>query len=369
MYGEISEDITIPVGETLKIYDENTGRARELKIEGIDNGSNEVHAKYLDTGEEVDLNLGTPDEVNIDDYKITKEPYYLPVNAYHKVVDGNQVDVNELDVLMDAYASKKPMMLKGPTGCGKTRLIEHFCYKTGQPMFYAIGNEDLSSNDLIGRYIVKGDEIKWQDGPLTLAARHGGVFYLDEIAEARKDVLSKVNEATDHQRKITLEKKGGEIVHAADDFYFVSAYNPGYQRTQLKPSLQQRFMAVDIDYARDMKSPQAELETQIVAHEGNVDMKESQMLVEIGVFTRKMKELKEGAGTRTLIATAELMDQGYTFHDACQMGIVSVITEPLPDYTDVREAIMRQVDVIEGQYNRGEVAQEELAEEMVAQTQ
>ena len=135
MYADEIDKVTIPVGETLRVYDEDAGRARELVIEGFDADAKEVHGKYRDTGEEVDLNLKPADEINIDDYKITKEPYYLPVNQYHKVKDGKEVEVSELDVLMDAYEAKKPMMLKGPTGCGKTRLVEHFCYKTGKPMF------------------------------------------------------------------------------------------------------------------------------------------------------------------------------------------------------------------------------------------
>lgn len=354
MYDIVSETTEIPVGETLQVYDENTGRLRDLKIEGIDVDEKKVKATYIDTGKEVSLIVGESEEINIDDYKIKEEPYYVPVNEYTKIINGEKQTVTEIDVFMDAYESRKPLMLKGPTGCGKTRFVEHMAYKLDKPMFYAIGNEDLSANDLVGRYIVKGDEIVWQDGPLTLAARYGGIFYLDEIAEARKDVLSKVNEATDHQRKITLEKKGGEIVHAHEDFYFVAAYNPGYQRKQLKPSLQQRFVAIDIDYARDMNSKQAELETQIVAHEGNVDMKTAQMLVEVGIFTRKMKELREGAGTRTLIAAAELIHEGYSFQDACKIGITSVITEPLPDYVDIREAIERQVEVIYEKYNSGD---------------
>ncbi|MET0826884.1 MAG: AAA family ATPase, partial [Acidimicrobiales bacterium] len=167
----------------------------------------------------------------VEDFKLTEEPYYLPL--------GNEVELFE-----SAYNSRLPVMLKGPTGCGKTRFVEHMSWRLGRTLVTVACHEDLTASDLVGKYTLRGDETVWQDGPLTTAVKAGGIAYLDEIVEARKDTTVVIHPLTDDRRILPLEKKG-EIVQAPDDFLLVISYNPGYQSVlkDLKHSTKQRFVA------------------------------------------------------------------------------------------------------------------------------
>src|SRR5210317_2556639 len=188
-----------------------------------------------------------------DQYRIAQEPFY-------QVTSGE-------DILYEAaYARRMPVMLKGPTGCGKSRFVEYMAWKLGRPLITVACNEDMTASDLVGRYLLDKDGTVWQDGPLTTAARIGAICYLDEIVEARQDTTVVIHPLTDHRRQLPLEKKG-ELVNAHPDFQIVISYNPGYQSMMkdLKQSTKQRFGGLDFSY------PDAEIETEIVAHEGGVD--------------------------------------------------------------------------------------------------
>ena len=188
-----------------------------------------------------------------DQYVIASQPYYRPV-------------AHEVELFEAAHGARMPVMLKGPTGCGKSRFVEFMAWKLGKPLITVACNEDMTASDLVGRFLLDVNGTKWQDGPLTVAARIGAICYLDEVVEARQDTTVVIHPLTDHRRVLPLEKKG-ELVQAHPDFHIVISYNPGFQSLMkdLKQSTKQRFGALDFDY------PAAEIETEIVAHEGNVD--------------------------------------------------------------------------------------------------
>jgi nitric oxide reductase NorQ protein len=244
------------------------------------------------------------------------EPYY------HAVGD-------EVEVFAAAAQSQLPVMLKGPTGCGKTRFVEHMAWKLGRPLVTVACHDDLTTADLVGRYLIVGDETVWLDGPLTAAVRAGAICYLDEIVEARKDTTVVIHPLTDSRRALPVEKRG-EYLTAPPDFMLVISYNPGYQSV-LKASTRQRFVAVDFDY------PQAEVEARIVAHEGGVDAATAGRLVKLGGLTRKLKGagLDEGAGTRLLVHAAQLIARGMAPTVAC----TAAIARPLADEPDTRNAL------------------------------
>ena len=175
--------------------------------------------------------------VDISQYKINQEPYYKQVNK-------------EVDLYEAAYGVKLPVMLKGPTGCGKSRFVEYMAWKLDKPIITVSCNEDITASDLVGRYLLDANGTKWVDGPLTMAARYGAICYLDEIVEARQDTMVVIHALTDHRRELSLDKKG-ELVKAHPDFQLVISYNPGYQSLMkdLKQSTKQRFCAMDFDYA------------------------------------------------------------------------------------------------------------------------
>ena len=189
----------------------------------------------------------------VEDFRLTKEPYYLPL--------GNEVELFE-----SAYKARLPVMLKGPTGCGKTRFVEHMSWRLKRTLVTVACHEDLTASDLVGKYTLRGDETIWQDGPLTTAVKAGGIAYLDEVVEARKDTTVVIHPLTDDRRILPLEKKG-EIVSAPDDFQLVISYNPGYQSVlkDLKHSTKQRFVAIEFDY------PPPDLEEEIVKSEAGID--------------------------------------------------------------------------------------------------
>src|SRR3990172_4499383 len=230
----------------------------------------------------------------IEQYRIGSEPYYRSV--------GDEVQLFEA-----AYAVRMPMMLKGPTGCGKTRFVEYMAWKLGKPLVTLACNEDMSSSDLVGRYLLDADGTRWHDGPLTVAVRYGGICYLDEVVEARQDTTVVIHPLTDARRVLPLEKKN-ELVHAHPDFQLVISYNPGYQSVlkDLKESTKQRFAALDFSF------PEHGVETEIVAHEAGIGHETAALLVKIGIRSRNLKGhgLDEGASTRMLIQAGRLMANG-----------------------------------------------------------
>ncbi len=263
-------------------------------------------------------------ELDRDQYVIADEPYYRPV--------GNEVAMYEA-----AYAARMPVMLKGPTGCGKSRFVEYMAWKLKKPLITVACNEDMTASDLVGRFLLDINGTKWQDGPLTVAARIGAICYLDEVVEARQDTTVVIHPLTDHRRVLPLEKKG-ELVQSHEDFQIVISYNPGYQSLMkdLKQSTKQRFGGMDFDF------PDSEIEAEIVAHEGGVDAETANKLVNIAQRSRNLKGhgLDEGMSTRLLVYAAQLVAKGIEPLAACQMALVT----PLTDDPDMRDTLKAAVN-------------------------
>jgi len=260
-------------------------------------------------------------ESDRDQYLIRKEPYYRALG-------------NEVEMYQAAYDARMPVMLKGPTGCGKSRFVEYMTWKLRKPLITIACNEDMTASDLVGRFLLDINGTKWQDGPLTVAARIGAVCYLDEVVEARQDTTVVIHPLTDHRRNLPLEKKG-ELVTAHPDFQLVISYNPGYQSLMkdLKQSTKQRFGAMDFDY------PEAEIETEIVVHEGSVDARTADKLVQVAQRSRNLKGhgLDEGMSTRLLVYAAQLIGKGIDAQSACRMALVRPLTDD-PDMRDTLDA-------------------------------
>ncbi len=251
-------------------------------------------------------------------------PYYEP--------QGNEVAIFEA-----AYRKRLPVMLKGPTGCGKTRFLEHMAYQLRRPLVTVSCHEDLTSSDLVGRFLLEGAETVWQDGPLTRAVKAGAICYLDEIVEARTDSTVVIHSLTDHRRRLTIEKKGQEI-EAHDDFLLVVSYNPGYQTVlkDLKPSTKQRFIAINFDF------PQEDVERKILINEvPGVDAELAAKLVAAGRKSRLLKDhgLEEATSTRALVYAANMINAGLDPVNACQVAMVN----PLTDDVELAEALMEIV--------------------------
>jgi len=257
----------------------------------------------------------------VEQYRVSSEPYYRSV--------GDEVRLFEA-----AYEAKMPVMLKGPTGCGKTRFVEHMAWKLGKPLVTVACNEDMTASDIVGRYLLDADGTRWQDGPLTFAARNGAICYLDEIVEARQDTTVVIHPLTDNRRVLPLEKKG-ELLRAHEDFHLVISYNPGYQSLMkdLRQSTKQRFGALDFSY------PDHDVEVEIVAHESGLDPKDADKLVSIAERARNLKGhgLDEGISTRMLIHAGSLMTRGIEPVAACHMALVRPITDD-PDMRDALDA-------------------------------
>jgi nitric oxide reductase NorQ protein len=257
--------------------------------------------------------------MELDSYVVREEPYYRPIR-------------DEIAIYEAAYANHMPMMLKGPTGCGKTRFIEYMAWRLRKPLITVACHEDMTASDLVGRFLLDAHGTAWQDGPLTLAVRHGGICYLDEIVEARQDTTVVIHPLTDDRRILPLEKKN-ELVHAHPDFQLVISYNPGYQSVlkDLKESTKQRFAAIDFGY------PDAAIEAEIIAHEAEIDTVLAAQLVKIGARARNLKGhgVDEGASTRMLIQAGRLMSKGIHRAVACNVAIVL----PITDDPDLREAL------------------------------
>jgi nitric oxide reductase NorQ protein len=244
-------------------------------------------------------------------YRIHDEPFYRPSGQ-------------EVQLYRHAYRHRMPLILKGPTGCGKTRFVEYMAWALQRPLVTLACNEDMTASDLVGRYLLDADGTAWHDGPLTLAVRHGGICYLDEVVEARQDTTVVIHPLTDARRALPLDKKG-ELVHAHPDFQLVVSYNPGYQSSakDMKPSTRQRFAALDFDY------PPPDIEADIVARESGVAPEVARRLVQLALGTRALRQrgLDEGASTRMLIYAGLLMRDGVPLRDSCDMTITSALTD------------------------------------------
>ena len=252
-------------------------------------------------------------------FLIADEPYYREVG-------------NETGVFEAAYKYRLPVMLKGPTGCGKTRFLEHMAWRLKRPLITVAAHEDMTAADLVGRYLLVPGQTVWHDGPLTLAVRDGAICYIDEIVEARQDTTVVIHPLTDARRMLPLEKKNEQLT-AHPDFQLVISYNPGYQSAvkDLKESTKQRFVGIDFHY------PVAAVEAEIVARESGVDAATAAKLVDIAHRSRHLRGqgLDEGASTRMLIHAGLLSLAGLGLEQAAQSGIVL----PLTDDADLREAL------------------------------
>jgi nitric oxide reductase NorQ protein len=265
---------------------------------------------------------------DIQQYFINEEPFYQPQE-------------DEVDLYEAAYAERLPVMVKGPTGCGKSRFVEYMAWKLGKPLITVACNEDMTASDLVGRYLLDSEGTRWLDGPLTTAARIGAICYLDEVVEARQDTTVVIHPLTDHRRTLPLDKKG-EIIQAHEDFQLVISYNPGYQSLMkdLKQSTKQRFSGLDFDYA------DAALEATIIARETGIDGEMAKQLVDVGQTARNLKGhgLDEGISTRLLVYAARLINRGIAPRSACRMAMV----RPITDDADIRSTLDHAIDSVFG---------------------
>lgn len=250
---------------------------------------------------------------------INTAPYYKPTGK-------------EVDVFKHAYQNLLPILIKGPTGTGKSRFVEYMAHKLDKKIITISCHEETSSTDLIGRYIIKGAETIWVDGPLTIAVKEGAIIYLDEIAEARPDVIVAIHSLTDHRRELYIDKLG--ITHKAHaDFMLVASFNPGYQRgfKELKPSTRQRFIALTFQY------PEPQIETEIVINETNVDADDAKKLVAIGNKIRNLTDL----GLTETVSTRLLVDAGKLIHTGLpkRLAVKASVVEPLTDEPQIIEAL------------------------------
>ncbi|MEE9249115.1 MAG: CbbQ/NirQ/NorQ/GpvN family protein [Dehalococcoidia bacterium] len=280
----------------------------------------------------------------IEEYVIKDEPFYLPV-------------ADEVEIFYAAYEERIPLLFKGPTGCGKTRFVEYMAYQLGQsltvvkqggnkahpakprhslPLVTIACHEDLTGSDLVGRYLLQGDTTVWLDGPLTRAVKVGGICYLDEIVEARKDTTVLIHPLTDHRRILPVEKRG-EILEAHPNFLLIISYNPGYQSAlkDLKHSTRQRFVAIEFDY------PPRHVEQEVIAHESGVSIEVARDLAKLGEKIRNLREhgLQEGASTRLLIYAGRLIKKGISPRRACQVAVVWSLTDDSEVQRSVEEVV------------------------------
>ncbi len=280
----------------------------------------------------------------IEEYHLTEEPYYVPV--------GDEVELFEA-----AYQQRIPLIFKGPTGCGKTRFVEYMSYRLAQPLtnirqtdsrgverpegetlpLVTIAcHEDLTASDLVGRYLLEGDSTVWIDGPLSRAVKAGGICYLDEIVEARKDTTVLIHPLTDHRRILPVEKRG-ELLEAADGFLLILSYNPGYQSAlkDLKHSTRQRFVSIEFDY------PPRDIEAEIIEHESGCNADDAMELAKLGEKVRNLREhgLGEGASTRLLIYAGKLIAQGIAPRRACQVAVNWAVTDDAAVQKSIEEIV------------------------------
>lgn len=255
--------------------------------------------------------MNKPIECRLEEHRITLEPFFVPQS-------------NEIEIAMAANENMLPLLLKGPTGCGKTRFMQYLAWRLKRPLITVACHDDLSTSDLVGRYLVKGNEAVWQDGPLTLAVRAGAICYLDEIVEARKDTTVVIHPLTDDRRELPVEKLG-KLYSAPAGFMLAVSYNPGYQSVlkDLKPSTRQRFVSLHFDY------PPVELEKEIVMQESGGDEILVGRMVKLAAMTRSLKDsgLAEGASTRLIIQTIKLIEAGIDTTSACRAGMIESLTD------------------------------------------
>jgi nitric oxide reductase NorQ protein len=263
------------------------------------------------------------EELSIENYRVLEEPYYLSAG-------------DEIDLFLRAHRLKMPVMLKGPTGSGKTRFLQHMAYRLQLPLITVACHEDLTASDLVGRYLFVGNETTWVDGPLTLAVKHGAICYLDELVEARKDTTVVIHPLGDDRRILPIEKKG-HLVEAHDDFMLVVSFNPGYQSIlkDLKQSTRQRFLALDFDYL------ERDAEIAIVCRESGVDAATATKLVELGGMVRNLRDhgLEEGVSTRLLVYAARLMVEGVAGRRAAEVAMTKPLTDDADMLTTLQELI------------------------------
>ena len=276
--------------------------------------------------------------LQIEEYVVEDEPFYMPLG-------------NEIELFEAAYLQKIPVLLKGPTGCGKTRFVEHMAHRLSQPssvrqqsgaearsvpLVTVACHEDLTASDLVGRYLIDAEGTRWIDGPLTRAVKVGAICYLDEIVETRKDTTVLIHPLTDHRRILPIEKQG-LLMEANDGFLLVISYNPGYQSAlkDLKHSTRQRFVSLEFDY------PPPEIEAKILEHEAGVDAETAMSLAKLGEKIRNLKDhgLQEGSSTRLLIYAGKLMSQGVAARDACQVAIVWALSDDVQIQRSMEEVI------------------------------
>lgn len=258
----------------------------------------------------------------------TSVPFYLPQG-------------DECDIFRAAYRSQMPLLLKGPTGCGKTRFVAHMAALLGRPLYTVACHDDLSAADLIGRFLLKGGETEWVDGPLTRAVREGAICYLDEVVEARKDVAVVLHPLTDDRRMLPIERTG-EVLEAGPQFMLVASYNPGYQNIlkSLKPSTRQRFLAIDFDF------PAPEREIEIVMAESGLGRERVAQLVRLAGKLRGLKgqDLEEGVSTRLIVYCASLIQGGMPIERAVQTALI----EPLTDDSEIKQGLRDLVATVYG---------------------
>ena len=282
-------------------------------------------------------------EFRVEEYTVKGKPFYVPV-------------ADEVEIFTAAYRQRVPILLKGPTGSGKTRFVEYMAWRlgnesssarpskragdTGQgggtiPLVTVACHEDLTASDLVGRYLIDSQGTRWIDGPLTRAVKSGGICYLDEVVEARKDTTVIIHPLTDHRRLLTIDKLG-QVIEAADGFHMVVSYNPGYQSAlkDLKHSTRQRFVALEFDF------PPPEVEAKVIEHESGIDSDTAILLAKLGNKIRNLKEhgLDEGASTRLLIYGGRLINEGVSARRACQVAVTWGITDD--------EQIQRSIDEV-----------------------
>lgn len=255
--------------------------------------------------------MNKPIEYNLEEYRIISEPFFFP-------------RADEIEIGLAASTNRLPLLLKGPTGCGKTRFMQYLAWRLNRPLITVSCHDDLSTSDLVGRYLVKNNETFWQDGPLTLAVRAGAICYLDEIVEARKDTTVVIHPLTDDRRELPVEKLG-KLFSASPEFMLAVSYNPGYQSVlkDLKPSTRQRFVSLSFDY------PPADLEKEIVIQETGVAEELAINMVKLATMTRSLKDsgLAEGASTRLIIQTVRLLQSGIDTVSGCRAGMLESLTD------------------------------------------
>ncbi len=268
----------------------------------------------------------------VEEYTLDTEPYYLPI-------------ADEIELFEQAYAQRIPVLLKGPTGCGKTRFVEYMAFRLGRgdggdlpqkPLITVACHEDLTASDLVGRYLLDTDGTKWIDGPLTRATKVGAICYLDEVVEARKDTTVLIHPLTDYRRLLPVEKLG-QVIEAADGFLLVISYNPGYQSAlkDLKHSTRQRFIAIEFNY------PPRDAEADIIGHEAGCDRNTAVDLAKLGEKVRNLKEhgLGEGVSTRLLIYAGRLIAKGIAPRRACQVSVTWALTDDLEVQRSIEEVV------------------------------